>query len=412
MRTNKIKGMDLGNTETIQSAQTKFGVIISEQLARIERMKLETDWVDYSKISPIIVGMLGGDGIGPTISEETRRVLEYLMRDAIKNDKVKFETIDGLTIENRAKQNKAIPDDVLENIKKCHVTLKGPTHTPEKGDGWPNIESANVAMRKELDLFANVRPVRIPKLGIDWTFFRENTEDLYAVGSQGTNVTDDLAIDFRVITSQGSERIIEAAFSHAKKMGKKNVTVVTKANVVKTTDGKFLDIAAKVSDRYPEINWEGWYIDIMTAKLIDEKRRSSFEVLVLPNLYGDILTDEAAEIQGGVGTAGSANLGKKYSMFEAIHGSAPRMVTEGRAQYADPSSLLRAGAMLLEHIGFEDIGGKLHKALDICGQYERKVVMTGRDTGATSKEYGDYVMSTVENSSIDSIWQNYVKAQN
>ena len=412
MRTNKIKGMDLGNTETIQSAQTKFGVIISEQLARIERLKLETDWVDYSKISPIIVGMLGGDGIGPTISEETRRVLEYLMRDAIKNDKVKFETIDGLTIENRAKQNKAIPDDVLENIKKCHVTLKGPTHTPEKGDGWPNIESANVAMRKELDLFANVRPVRIPKLGIDWTFFRENTEDLYAVGSQGTNVTDDLAIDFRVITSQGSERIIEAAFSHAKKMGKKNVTVVTKANVVKTTDGKFLDIAAKVSDRYPEINWEGWYIDIMTAKLIDEKRRSTFEVLVLPNLYGDILTDEAAEIQGGVGTAGSANLGKKYSMFEAIHGSAPRMVTEGRAQYADPSSLLRAGAMLLEHIGFEDIGGKLHKALDICGQYERKVVMTGRDTGATSKEYGDYVMSTVENSSIDSIWQNYVKAQN
>ncbi|MAO89150.1 MAG: isocitrate dehydrogenase [Dehalococcoidia bacterium] len=404
--------MDLGNTETIQSAQTKFGIIISEQLARIERLKLETDWVDYSKISPIIVGMLGGDGIGPTISEETRRVLEYLMRDAIKNDKVKFETIDGLTIENRAKQNKAIPDDVLANIKKCHVTLKGPTHTPEKGDGWPNIESANVAMRKELDLFANVRPVRIPKLGIDWTFFRENTEDLYAVGSQGTNVTDDLAIDFRVITSQGSERIIEAAFSHAKKMGKKNVTVVTKANVVKTTDGKFLDIAAKVSDRYPEINWEGWYIDIMTAKLIDEKRRSTFEVLVLPNLYGDILTDEAAEIQGGVGTAGSANLGKKYSMFEAIHGSAPRMVTEGRAQYADPSSLLRAGAMLLEHIGFEDIGGKLHKALDICGQYERKVVMTGRDTGATSKEYGDYVMSTVENSSIDSIWQNYVKAQN
>ncbi|MEG3595231.1 MAG: isocitrate/isopropylmalate family dehydrogenase [Chloroflexota bacterium] len=401
----------MDNTKQIQSAQSKFGAIIGEQLARIERMKSETDWVDYTQVSPIIVGMLGGDGIGPTISDETRRVLEYLMRDAVSSGKVKFETIDGLTIENRAKQNKAIPDDVLENIKKCHVTLKGPTHTPEKGDGWPNIESANVAMRKELDLFANVRPVRIPKLGIDWTFFRENTEDLYAVGSQGTNVTDDLAIDFRVITSQGSERIIEAAFGHAKKMGKKNVTVVTKANVVKTTDGKFLDIAAKVSERYPGINWEGWYIDIMTAKLIDEKRRTDFEVLVLPNLYGDILTDEAAEIQGGVGTAGSANLGKKYSMFEAIHGSAPRMVTEGRAQYADPSSLLRAGAMLLEHIGFEDIGGKLHKSLDICGQYERKVVMTGRDTGATSQEYGDYVMSTVENANVDSIWQNYVEAQ-
>jgi isocitrate dehydrogenase (NAD+) len=323
-------------------------------------MKQEEDWIDYSKVSPIVVGMLGGDGIGPTISDETRRVLEYLLRDAIADGKVDFRNIDGLTIENRAAQMKAIPEDVLAEIKKCHVTLKGPTHTPEKGDGWPNIESANVSMRKELDLFANVRPVRIPRLGIDWIFFRENTEDLYAVGSQGINVTDDLAIDFRVITSQGSERIIEAAFAHAKRAGKTNVTIVTKANVVKTTDGKFLEIAAKVAKRYPGIDWEGWYIDIMTAKLIDEKRRTSFQVLALPNLYGDILTDEAAEIQGGVGTAGSANLGKRYSMFEAIHGSAPRMVSEGRAQYADPSSLLRAGAMLLEHIGYTGLGGRLH----------------------------------------------------
>ncbi len=398
------------NTELIQTAQNHFKTIIEEQLARIEMMKIETNWTDYSKVSPIIVGMLGGDGIGPTISKETKRVLEYLMADAVSSGKVNFRTIDGLTIENRAKHGKAIPDDVLEDIKKCHVTLKGPTHTPEQGDGWPNIESANVAMRKELDLFANVRPVRIPKLGIDWTFFRENTEDLYAVGNQGINVTEDLAIDFRVITSQGSERIIEAAFAHAEKMGNKNVTLVTKANIVKTTDGKFLEIASKVSKNYPDIHWEGWYIDIMTAKLIDEKRRSDFQVLVLPNLYGDILTDEAAEIQGGVGTAGSANLGKTYSMFEAIHGSAPRMVTEGRAQYADPSSLLRAGAMLLEHIGFEEISGKLHKALDICGQYERKIVMTGRNSGATSEEYGNYVMETVENSNIDCLWQNYVEA--
>lgn len=398
------------NTELIQTAQNHFKTIIEEQLARIEMMKIETNWTDYSKVSPIIVGMLGGDGIGPTISKETKRVLEYLMADAVSSGKVNFRTIDGLTIENRAKHGKAIPDDVLEDIKKCHVTLKGPTHTPEQGDGWPNIESANVAMRKELDLFANVRPVRIPKLGIDWTFFRENTEDLYAVGNQGINVTEDLAIDFRVITSQGSERIIEAAFAHAEKMGNLNVTLVTKANIVKTTDGKFLEIASKVSKNYPDIHWEGWYIDIMTAKLIDEKRRSDFQVLVLPNLYGDILTDEAAEIQGGVGTAGSANLGKTYSMFEAIHGSAPRMVTEGRAQYADPSSLLRAGAMLLEHIGFEEISGKLHKALDICGQYERKIVMTGRNSGATSEEYGNYVMETVENSNIDCLWQNYVEA--
>ena len=182
------------------------------------------------------------------------------------------------------------------------------------------------------------------------SFFRENTEDLYAVGSQGVNVTEDLGIDFRVITSQGSERIIEAAFAHAKRTDKTSVTVVTKANIVKTTDGKFLDIARKVAERYPDLKWEGWYIDIMTAALINPARQKQFQVIVLPNLYGDILTDEAAQIQGGVGTAGSANVGKRYGMFEAIHGSAPRMVKEGRAQFADPSSMMRAGAMMLTHL--------------------------------------------------------------
>ena len=324
---------------------------------------------------------------------------------------MQFKVIEGLTIENRAQKMQSIPDDVLEEIKRCHVTLKGPTHTPERGDGWPNLESANVGMRKALDLFANVRPVRVPSENIDWTFFRENTEDLYAVGSQGINVTPDLAIDFRVITEQGSERIIDAAFAHAKKTGKTKVTIVTKANIVKTTDGKFLDVARRVSEKYPDIEWDGWYIDIMTAKLLDLQRRTEFQVLALPNLYGDILTDEAAEIQGGVGTAGSANIGKQYAMFEAIHGSAPRMVDEGRAQYADPSSLLRAGAMLMEHIGFEEIGGKLHKALDICGQYERKVVTTGRSTGATSAEFGQYLMSTVEDPTVEARWQEFVDAQ-
>ena len=396
------------NRQVIEAAKAHFGTVLEQQLERVERLKQEGDWVDYRSAKPIIIGMLGGDGIGPTISAETQRIIEYLLRAEVDAGEVGFRVIDGLTIENRAAKMVSIPDDVLAAIKDCHVTLKGPTHTPEKGDGWPNIESANVSMRKELDLFANVRPVRIPKEGIDWTFFRENTEDLYAVGSQGINVTEDLGIDFRVITTQGSERIIDAAFSHAQRTGKTKVTVVTKANIVKTTDGKFLDVARKVSERYPGIDWDGWYIDLMTAALINPARQKQFEVLVLPNLYGDILTDEAAQIQGGVGTAGSANIGKRYAMFEAIHGSAPRMVQEGRAQYADPSSLLRAGAMMMEHIGFEETGGKLHKALDICGQYEKKIVMTGRSTGATSKEFGDYLMSTVEDPKVESRWQEYV----
>ena len=278
-----------------------------------------------------------------------------------------FRTIEGLTIENRAARMRSIPEDVLDQIKKYHVTLKGPTHTPERGDGWPNLESANVAMRKELDLFANVRPVRIPSQSIDWTFFRENTEDLYAVGSQGINVTDDLAIDFRVITSQGSERIIDAAFApratdrqeqgHGRNQGQHSQDDRRASSSTWPAGSR-----SRTGDR-----WDGWYIDIMTAKLLDPQRRHQFQVMVLPNLYGDILTDEAAELQGGVGTAGSANIGKRYAMFEAIHGSAPRMVSEGRARYADPSSLLRAGAMMLEHIGFSDLGGRLHKAIDVCG---------------------------------------------
>ena len=374
----------------IEAGKAHFGRVMAEQLERVERLKQQPDWLDFSAISPIVVGILGGDGIGPTIAEESRKVLEYLLRDEVASGKVVFRIIDGLTIENRAAHMQSIPDDVLAEIKACHVTLKGPTHTPEQGDGWPNLESANVGMRKALDLFANVRPVRVPSQGIDWTFFRENTEDMYAVGSQGMNVTDDLAIDFRVITSQGSERIIDAAFAHAKRTGKDSVTIVTKANIVKTTDGKFLDI--------------------MTAALINPARQRQFQVLAMPNLYGDILTDEAAQIQGGVGTAGSANVGKVYAMFEAIHGSAPRMVQEGRAQYADPSSMVRAGAMLMEHIGFQESGARLHKALDICGQYERSVAMTGRSTGATSGEYGQYLMATVEDAGMEAKWESFVNA--
>ena len=401
----------MGNAQAIDAAKEHFGEVLQQQLERVDRLKQEGDWVDYSTISPIVIGMLGGDGIGPTISAETQTILEYLLRDEVASGKVEFKVIDGLTIENRAAKMQSIPDDVLAEIKQCHVTLKGPTHTPEQGDGWPNIESANVSMRKELDLFANVRPVRVPNQGIDWTFFRENTEDMYAVGSQGINVSDDLAIDFRVITTQGSERIIDAAFAHAQRTGRSRVTIVTKANIVKTTDGKFLDIAGKIGERYPGIEWDGWYIDIMTAALINPARQKDFQVLALPNLYGDILTDEAAQIQGGVGTAGSANIGKRHAMFEAIHGSAPRMVETGRAQFADPSSLVRAGAMMLEHIGFEDLGGRLHKALDICGQYERKMVMTGRDTGVTGAEFGEYIMQTVEDPNVEARWNEYVAAE-
>ncbi len=381
----------------IQAALDKFAEVLKDQKARVERMKQEKDFIDYSALDQIVIGVCGGDGIGPAITHEAQRILEFLLKDEVEKGKVSFKVIDGLTIENRVKANKPIPDDVLAELKQCHVILKGPTTTPRAGDPWPNIESANVAMRKELDLFANVRPVKVPEQGIDWTFYRENTEGGYAVGSKGVHVNDDLAIDFTVATTEGSERIARAAFEYAKKNGKTRVTCVTKANVIKTTDGKFLKICQEVAKDYPGIELDDWYIDIMTAKLVDPKRRTQFQVLVLPNLYGDILTDEAAEFQGGVGTAGSANIGKKYAMFEAIHGSAPRMVTEGRAQYADPCSIIRAGVMLLSHIGYQEQADKLEKALDKCMFTEKKLVITGRDTGCTGAEFADYVMETIQN---------------
>lgn len=383
--------------DKIEAAKERFGKLLEDQLRRVEEMKSQGDFIDYSSLDQIIIGVCGGDGIGPAITAQAERVMRFLLKNDIEAGKVVFREIEGLTIERRAEENAAIPKAVLEDIKKCHVILKGPTTTPRKGDPWPNVESANVAMRKELDLFANVRPVRIPEQGIDWTFYRENTEGAYAVGSKGIHVTEDLGVDFTVVTSQGTERIIRAAFEFAKANGKTRVTAVTKANIIKTTDGKFLDLFREIAKEYPDITADDWYIDIMTAKLIDEKRRKDFQVVVLPNLYGDIITDEAAEFQGGVGTAGSANIGKKYSMFEAIHGSAPRMVKEGRDIYADPCSMIRAGAMLLAHIGYTEEADKLYQALDICTVTEKKLVITGRDTGASSAEFANYLMNTIEN---------------
>ena len=377
-------------------ALEKFRKILEKQLVRVEDMKSQGDFTDYAALKTIKIGVCGGDGIGPTISAEARRVLEFMLDDLVKCGKVEFVDIDGLTIENRIAHNKAIPDDVMAELKACDVILKGPTTTPQKGDGMPNIESANVAMRKALDLFANIRPVKVPAEGINWVIFRENTEGGYAVGSSGFNVTEDLAVDFTITTKQGSDRIARLAYDYARKNGMKRVSLVTKANVIKTTDGNFLEDCHKVADLYPEITTDEWYADIMTAKLVDQKRRRDFQVLLLPNLYGDIISDEAAEFQGGVGTAGCANIGKKYAMFEAIHGSAPRMVREGRAQYADPCSMLRACVMLLSHIGYQDRADRLERALDICSFEEKKLVITGRDTGATCREFGDYVMETLK----------------
>ncbi len=379
--------------DVIERAKRHFAQIVEEQLDRIRRLRETTGvWIDYPKQRPVVIGFVGGDGIGPYIIDATERVLKFLLADKLATGEIIFKKIEGLTLERRAKLMQSVPEDVLEAVKHCHVLLKGPTTTPREGDRYPNLESANVTLRRELDLFANVRPVKVPEKGIDWIFFRENTEGAYVLGSRGIHITDELAIDFSVTTSTGAERIIRMAFEYARQNGINRVTVVTKANIIKATDGKFLATAERVARDYPEVAWDHWFVDIFAAKLLDPKRRTDFRVVVLPNLYGDIITDEAAEIQGGVGTAGSANIGTRYAMFEPIHGSALRMVEEGRAIYANPTSAMRAAVMLLRHIGFSEEARRLDNALDIT---EKKVQITGRPDGATCSEFTDHVLATL-----------------
>ena len=385
---NRVNNME----QYINNAVSQFEKLLREQIARQQKMENDSGAVDYSNLEKIVIGVCGGDGIGPIISAESEKLLRFLLEDEVESGKVEIKTIEGLTIENRIAKNQAIPDDVLSEIKSCHVFLKGPTTTLKGG----TLESANVAMRRELDLYANVRPVCVPEENIDWTFFRENTEGEYVLGSKGVEIPDTLAFDFKVTTNAGTRRIARAAFEYARNNGKKNVAIVTKANIMKKTDGKFSEICHEIAKEYPEITADEWYIDIMTANLVNEKIRSDFQVFVMPNLYGDIITDEAAQIQGGVGTAGSMNLGDRYAMFEAIHGSAPRMIEQGIGNYANPTSIFKATEMLLNHIGFKAAAQKLSKALSICTETEKRVVVTGDTDGATCSEFAEYVMETIK----------------
>ena len=365
----------------MEQALAHFKMLLEQQQERLKT--LEKPKKDFSKMETVTVGIIPGDGIGPIIMRQAVRVLEHLLQTEIADKKVVLKHIDGLTIENRLAQNKAVPDDVLTQIKSCDVLLKGPTTTPNGG----SMESANVTLRRELDLYANVRPVSIPEQGIDWMFYRENTEGEYVLGSQGIELPG-MAVDFKITTDAGTKRIARAAFDYARQNGKTRVTVVTKANIMKKTDGKFSAICKEIAAQYPEITTDEYYIDIMTANLVNPQIRSEFQVLVLPNLYGDIITDEAAQIQGGVGTAGSANIGDQYAMFEAIHGSAPRLIESGLGDYANPSSILKATAMLLRHIGHTQMAQKLETALANC-----PVKMSDNADGPTTAAYTDALLA-------------------
>ncbi len=367
----------------IKEACAAFQKLLEEQQQRIANMS--TEKTDYATKKVVTIGIIDGDGIGPIITAQASRVLEKLLEAEITAGSIVLKQIKGLTIENRIASGKSIPDDILAEIKSCDVLLKGPTTTPHGG----TMESANVSMRRELDLYANCRPVCIPEKNIDWMFFRENTEGEYVLGSRGVELPG-MAVDFKVTTDLGTRRIARAAFDYARNNGKTHVAVVTKANIMKKTDGKFTAIAHEVAADYPEITVDDYYIDIMTANLLKEPLREQFQVVLLPNLYGDIITDEAAQIQGGVGTAGSSNVGDRYAMFEAIHGSAPRMIERGMGDYANPASILKASAMLLRHICRAQAAAKLEKALDSC-----TAVVTSDGQNSTAAQYTDAIMELI-----------------
>lgn len=371
----------------MERAVEQFRQLLQEQRARAQRMQNAGAPKDFSALETVTIGICGGDGIGPIIVREARRVLEALLGDEIASGRVRLKDIEGLTLENRMALGQSVPADTLAAIRACDVLLKGPTTTPKGG----TMESANVTLRRELDLYANVRPVCVPDKGIDWIFFRENTEGEYVLGSRGVELPGELCVDFKVTTRPGTQRIARAAFEYAKNNGKTHVSIVTKANIMKKTDGSFSAICHEVAAQYPGIEVEDWYIDIMTANLVNPAIRNRFQVFLLPNLYGDIITDEAAQIQGGVGTAGSANIGDHFAMFEAIHGSAPRLIEEGLGDYANPSSILRAVVLLLRHIARSEQAERLTRALDAC-EAEGRVVSTGDAHGATCRQYVDYVL--------------------
>lgn len=372
------------DTDAINAAVDAFRALLVEQTERQKRIAAAVG-KDRASKEIARIALIPGDGIGPIITESAKQALSALLEKEKAAGKVVFVPVSGMTIAERLACGKTLPDEALETILSCDVLLKGPTETPHGG----NFESANVALRRTLDLYANVRPVRLPEKGIDWTFFRENSEGEYILGSRGIELPGGMSVDFKVTTPEGTRRIAEAAFSYARQNGKKKLAIVTKANIMKKTDGLFSKIAHEIAANYPEIEVGEWYIDIMTANLVNEAVQKSFEVFLLPNLYGDILTDEAAQICGGVGTAGSANIGDRCAMFEAIHGTAPRMIEEGLGAYASPVSILRAASMMLRHIGYAEKAALLENAIDkayaLCP-------VNGTKDGATCAEYTETLL--------------------
>lgn len=328
------------------------------------------------------ITLLPGDGIGPEVTSATVRVLEAAG--------AKFEWDSHLAgAEAVALHGKPLPDDVLESIRRNKVALKGPVTTPV-GKGF---KSVNVQLRQELELYANLRPSRtlpgIPSRfeGVDIVVVRENTEDLYA-GLEHT-VVPGVVESLKIITAKASTRVAKFAFEYARKMGRKRVTAVHKANIMKLSDGLFLDCFREVAQGYPDIVADDRIVDNLCMQLVVKPEQ--FDVLLLENLYGDIVSDLCAGLVGGLGVVAGANLGDEYAVFEAVHGSAPDIA--GR-NLANPLALIRSAILMLRHLDMFAEADRLRAALKSVIVDQR--ILT-RDLGgtATTTEFTESIVRAI-----------------
>lgn len=329
------------------------------------------------------VTLIPGDGIGPEVAYATKRLIDA------SGVKINWEVQEasGNLIE---KYGTPLPQNVIDSIKRNGVALKGPITTPI-GEGF---RSVNVALRKELDLFVNIRPVKTYKGivskydNVDIVILRENTEDLYA-GVEHM-IGEDAAESIKIFTRKGCERIIRFAFEHARKESRKKVTAVHKANIMKCTDGMFLNIARSISKEYPYIEFEDMIIDAMCMRLVQSPE--SYDVLVLPNLYGDIVSDLCAGLVGGLGVAPGANIGKDLAVYEPVHGSAPSIAGKN---IANPTAMMLSGVNMLKFLGEVAASNRIEKAI-------AKVLTEGKsvtcDLGgkAGTCEYTDRIISALD----------------
>ncbi len=331
------------------------------------------------------VTVIPGDGIGPEVTDATVRALEAT---GVKFAWERVE-LNAKVIEEAGSE---LPQPVLDSLERTLVGLKGPVTTPVGG----GFQSVNVALRKKLDLFANVRPVRslpgvntrFQDVAIDMVIFRENTEDLYS--GLEHEVVPDVVTSLKVITRRASIRIASYAFQYAEKTRRKRVTAVHKANIMKLGDGLFLRCAREIAKRHPAIEYNELIVDNAAMQLV--MKPEQFDVLLLPNLYGDIVSDLAAGLVGGLGIVPGANMGERHAVFEAVHGSAPDIAGKG---IANPTALMQSGVLMLIHLGENEAAGRLQNA--IAAVYKEGKHLT-RDVGgsASTAEFTDAVIAAMK----------------